>query len=63
MPNFPFKTPVHSLEESSKHLSNINLLDLLFVENHRRCGQSDENTVTQITEHDGEQEGECHDGE
>lgn len=60
---FPLKTPVHLLEERSKHFSNINLLDLLLVENHRRCGQSDEDTMAQITEHDSEQEGECHNGE
>lgn len=53
---------MHSQEEHPRDL----LLDLghrLLKENHAQTGQEDKEPVTKVTEHDGEKERECDDGE
>jgi hypothetical protein len=45
-------------EESPSNLVQTRLAELLFVQDHCRCSQKGDDTVADITKHDGKQEGE-----
>lgn len=53
---------LHLLEESAKDLSKVSARKLPLVQDHENAGDEDDDTVTNISEHDREQERECNDG-
>lgn len=52
----------NSLEEDFDNLVHARLGELLFIHDHRHGSAKGQDTVTDITKHDGEQERECDDG-
>jgi hypothetical protein len=57
------KWKIHAQEERLEHLSQASLAELPLEHDHERSGEEGEEAVTEVSEHDGEEEGKGDDGD